>query len=570
MCGIFFSLSRHGFVTPDSRTEQLLKNRGPDSLGTEHILISNDGDTPSSKLHATFISTVLSLRGTALTEQPLKDADTGSILCWNGEAWTIAGQPVSGSDSRAVYDALFIARGTDANISRLSAIEATVQVLSSIRGPYAFVFYDARSRCIFYGRDCLGRRSLLRKTNDALVLSSVCDNATGESWAEIEADGIYLLDLNETPSSLPSASHIPHRRRGDATANGLHLDVPFPEMNRCAFVDTPRLPFEQKTAVHQIGHSLRKSLVLRVQHVREAVDLSSPHQSDLEARIVVLFSGGLDCTVLARLVHDLIPVKQSVDLLNVAFENPRVHSNLGPNESPYELCPDRITGRTSHAELSKVCPDRTWRFVEINVPYSDTVAKRSTVMALMHPHNTEMDLSISYALYFASKAAGVIRDSKGVSTPYTSAAHVLLSGLGADELFGGYQRHAVAFARKGYPGLLDELELDFNRLGKRNLGRDDRVISDSGKEVRFPYLDEDFIAIALKLPVFAKCNFGAAQSSASDDPAQSLEPAKKVLRLLAWELGMKGVAAEKKRAIQFGARTAKMETGKTKGTQVLI
>jgi hypothetical protein len=32
---------------------------------------------------------------------------------------------------------------------------------------------------------------------------------------------------------------------------------------------------------------------------------------------------------------------------------------------------------------------------------------------------------------------------------------------------------------------------------------------------------------------------------------------------------MKKVAAEKKRAIQFGARTAKMETGKTKGTHVL-
>jgi hypothetical protein len=32
---------------------------------------------------------------------------------------------------------------------------------------------------------------------------------------------------------------------------------------------------------------------------------------------------------------------------------------------------------------------------------------------------------------------------------------------------------------------------------------------------------------------------------------------------------MKRVALEKKRAIQFGARTAKMETGKTKGTQIL-
>jgi asparagine synthetase B (glutamine-hydrolysing) len=169
-----------------------------------------------------------------------------------------------------------------------------------------------------------------------------------------------------------------------------------------------------------------------------------------------------------------------------------------------------------------------------------------------------MDLSIAYALYFASRGAGVVTDGSGISTPYTTPAHVLLSGLGADELFGGYGRHAVAYARGGYASLIDELALDFDRLGKRNLGRDDRVISDSGREVRFPYLDEDFIALALDLPVWAKCDFANEQDIESDDPARLLEPGKRALRMLAWELGMKGVAAEKKRAIQFGARTAKV------------
>lgn len=193
-----------------------------------------------------------------------------------------------------------------------------------------------------------------------------------------------------------------------------------------------------------------------------------------------------------------------------------------------------------------------------------------------------MDLSIGCALYFAARGQGLAStDATSASpVPYTTPARVLLSGLGADELFGGYQRHGTAFSRQGYPGLIGELKLDVGRLGRRNLGRDDRAMSHWGREVRFPFLDEELVRWAIGAPAWEKCDFGR--------PGGDVEPGKRVLRLLAVELGMAGVATEKKRAvsvlsrhtvldcsthplsqIQFGSRTAKMESGRVKGTTLL-
>jgi asparagine synthetase B (glutamine-hydrolysing) len=93
-----------------------------------------------------------------------------------------------------------------------------------------------------------------------------------------------------------------------------------------------------------------------------------------DTRIAVLFSGGLDCTVLARLASDLAPSIQGIDLINVAFENPRVISaaaalscGQGPavNEE-FESCLDRITGRKSFSALVNACPARKWRFVAVS------------------------------------------------------------------------------------------------------------------------------------------------------------------------------------------------------------
>lgn len=325
--------------------------------------------------------------------------------------------------------------------------------------------------------------------------------------------------------------------------------------------------------IQQLESKLYQSLELRIQNIPEPPN----YVAGQSAKAAVLFSGGLDCTLLARLSHEILPNDEAIDLLNVAFENPRVAAAAKANQSSpsplsiYELCPDRITGRSAHAELQKSCPGRVWRFIAINVPYAECLAHRDQVKRLMRPHNTEMDLSIACALYFASRGQGKATTDPLPHTPaentpiYKSTSRVLLSGLGADELFAGYGRHSVAFERGGFESLIAEIDLDVSRLGSRNLGRDDRVLSHWGRETRFPFLDEEFVAWVVCAPVWEKCGFGLPETEAT----AGIDREKLALRLVALRQGMPRVAREKKRAIQFGARTAKMETGRSKGTDAL-
>ena len=61
---------------------------------------------------------------------------------------------------------------------------------------------------------------------------------------------------------------------------------------------------------------------------------------------------------------------------------------------------------------------------------------------------------------------------------------VVLTGIGADEQLAGYSRHRVRFQTHGLEGLNKEIKMELGRISSRNLGRDDRVIGDHGKEAR--------------------------------------------------------------------------------------
>ncbi|EPY53886.1 asparagine synthase [Schizosaccharomyces cryophilus OY26] len=544
MCGILFALSRSEIEGLSASYVPCLRERicarGPDAFGKfKHKVEGWNLEYESSVLH---------LRGPCdnPTNQPHVD-DHGNVLCWNGEIWQMDGEEgfdslecCSENDGSKLFRIL---KENDHNIEG---------VLRSIQGPFAFVYYQSSTSTLWFGRDRLGRRSLLyHQDQERFVLASV---SHGKNFQELPP-GFYAFKLKDNhPSCLAqslSSTFIPFQ------LSPLSIDV-------STFSD-------MKNPVDTFYAQLSESLKDRVLTIPNN---NSPQTESPIPRLAVLYSGGVDCGVIARMIHDIIPSAEPIDLINVAFENPRFMDTFAvadedgcsaPLPDPYNACPDRQTGLQGWKELMTTCPNRVWNFIAVNVPYTEACKQKDLVTSLIYPNDSIMDFSIGLAFYFASKGEGILLrspdDLQNCSTcpSYKTSAKVLFSGLGADEQLGGYMRHLRAFERKGMEGLDQELKLDIERIPHRNLGRDDRIMSNQGKEVRYPFLDERLMALLSKMPTSSKMRLDL------------LGGDKLILRELARKLQSPLVGQEKKRAIQFGSKAAKMEsgTGRTSGKKKL-
>ncbi|KAI0724371.1 asparagine synthase-domain-containing protein [Cerioporus squamosus] len=568
MCGILFSLRSRNL---DDRTLNHYNSlfprltgavaaRGPDAQETLEFDVA--------QLTLTFCASELRLRGETFVTQPHRDGD-GNILCWNGEIFEGLGVAAAENDGTKLLDALARCRNTYDVSSTFGAIE----------GPYAFLFYRRSANMLYFGRDPLGRRSLLvhypDPANPYFLLSSVSAGLdSGHALDELSTEHLFAIDLNVVGDFLElrtCISSVPREIEGKflpfARPSTVNRTIPGDPPNVAAL---DRIPPHLTVAVDELIAHLDRSVMLRVR------DIPRRGTAAGEARVAVFFSGGIDSTVVAFLADRHVPPEEPIDLLNVAFENPRkqavkVEGNiyaLPKREKKQKLrdpldystvkvtydVPDRLTGLQEVEELRRLCPHRTWNFLEIDVPYEESQSARATVEALMYPSRTVMDLSLAIALYFAARGVGQVRPHPGAEAqPYSSPARVLLNGLGSDELLGGYGRHRTAFKAAGWQAVIDELQTEIDRIPTRNLGRDDRVISSWGKETRHPFLSLSVVNFLAELPVHLKM----------DPRLEAGLGEKLLLRLAARKLGLVEASSRKKRAMQFGSHSARMAPGES-------
>lgn len=150
------------------------------------------------------------------------------------------------------------------------------------------------------------------------------------------------------------------------------------------------------------------------------------------SKIAILFSGGIDCSILAVLCDKFVDKSDSIDLINVAFETKQ--------EDKWNV-PDRISAKSSFFNLRKICPERyvslrnyllvnnncvfyrKWNFIEVNVTREELhECLNRRIKHLIYPLNTILDESIGCAFWFASRGLGLKDDNV-----WTSKARVSIS-----------------------------------------------------------------------------------------------------------------------------------------------
>eukprot|EP01127_Copromyxa_protea_P021803 TRINITY_DN759_c3_g1_i1.p1 TRINITY_DN759_c3_g1~~TRINITY_DN759_c3_g1_i1.p1 ORF type:complete len:585 (+),score=113.26 TRINITY_DN759_c3_g1_i1:274-2028(+) len=521
-----------------------LRRRGPDSFQTVQFPIGLGGVDANNaaagvNLDKVDVSSpffwgagaVLHIRGPVPQAQPL--VDQGNFLLFNGEVFGGLEVAEHQNDTLALWNCLL----------ECSAPSSVQETMKRLRGPWAFAFYQKKTSTLYFGRDPVGRRSLLisyKKNN--LALSSVFLDDPYFSWNEVDTHGIYSIQFSETES-----------------ASGVMQLLPWDKSETLPKRDTlPTETLDSKSVeVQELWKKYSEGLY---DALFRSVQLRVINRPPFLGSVGILFSGGVDSAVIAAMAGLSLPPDDPIDLINVAF-------SLTGND--YHTSSDRKLARTAWENLCRVQPDRIWNFVEVNI-ISETLQEwKPHIASVMLPQNTLMDITISAAIWFASRSEGVLNQydptEKTFHTSeelYKSRAKILLVGHGADEQLGGYGRHLTAWTKGGWNRLQEELEKDIYRIWKRNLGRDDRIISDLGKEARHPFLDEDFIKYVASVPLDFISDYSEARGIGD----------KKILRLASERLGLSTSSKAPKKAIQFGTNIAKQfpKTRNTKGTDSFL
>ena len=371
----------------------------------------------------------------------------------------------------------------------------------------------------------LDARGLKTGSDSEVMLRMIEEEYHGDLLEAVETvlpklDGVYALVVSDQKQTIVARDKIGVRPlyytiEGDTVAFASERR-PLAEVGTESS-DTRRLPPGHMIVVEDGNHEIRpfwrpdelrsartftemSAAVAAYAEVMEEAVRKRVHNHD---HVGVIFSGGIDSFLVAYLV----------DKIGVPFTC-YVAGREGSSDTEWSL------------ELAN---QHGWDLNVATLSNEDIAALIPDVMQVIEDHSLiQVEVAIPiFASVRRAQAAG---------------ERVILTGQGADELFGGYSWYPTIVAREGYDAFIKRAWEDTILLYRECLEREDKISMAHSVELRVPFLDPDVVQTAFEIAPQLKIESG-------DDKF-----GKRIHREYALSIGIAhNIAYRSKEAAQHGA-----------------
>ncbi|KAI1726784.1 aminotransferase class I and II domain-containing protein [Ditylenchus destructor] len=474
----------------------------------------------------------------------------------------------------------------------LSQDQPDYDAITTVKGEWSVVYLKRDVKKLIFARDIFARKSLCWRvksgTNGHIFQLSAFPGELSPGWLEVYPGTLFILEFTDEECSsveLNPNKHLNSCLSSQEFSCSLQLDhfecsqleiVSFFPQESILNNDFAKLfksvkylpicgsnllqPCSTVIAPEIINELLEATVAEFVSRLEDAISgLRIMEAINPTDSIQILFSGGVDSLTIAIVAGRVLPQSTQIVLINVAF---------GESVEDCAGAPDRQRSirafeylRSDERSLNDAC---RYRLVLVNVGKKELAECRHKYIApAIYPSNSVLDDSIGCVLWFASQAKGFeyLNPMTTTKLDHKLHSHIILVGSGADEQLGGYARHRTVYEKLGFDGLVKELAMELSRIGMRNFGRDDRVVSSNGKIVLAPFLEESFVEWLNNVPISVKVDFSLPRGYGE----------KRLLRRVLLSLGVPPeIASSPKQAMQFGSRIAKLENRNEKGSDICL
>lgn len=292
---------------------------------------------------------------------------------------------------------------------------------------------------------------------DGVYALAIQDKKTGETALVRDRIGVRQLYYADTKSIVAFASERKALWR-------IGIQEPTRRiMPGCAVIISPEGKIQSFQVADPIPPKVRiahKTMASAVEGYRVALMDSMQKRTQDFKKIGIIFSGGIDSVLVAYIASKMVPevvcytcgVKGSNDIASARQIAEKLGLELKVNELDHDAVEKLIP------EVINVIEDANAGQVEVALP-----------------------------VYGAVKLA------------HDDGIKVMLTGQGADEIFGGYSWYAKVAEKEGYKKLRRHMIEDLLLLYKETLEREDKITMAHSIELREPFLDPEVIRVALSI-----------------------------------------------------------------------